>query len=152
MKCLTLFTGVVAGLVLVAPASGQVTPPAPLPTLPPRPATAPRAQRTPRAEPDWPNEKLWAFDADRQRELEERQRDKMREQEERQREMMQEQEERMRQRDLELADRMRERSFELDLATPRALSPERPSLPMAAPLAPDWSATRKESAVPDALD
>jgi len=188
MKCLTLFTGIVAGLVLASPASGQVTPPAPLPTLPPRPAIAPKAQRTPRAEPDWPNEKVWAFDADRQRELEERQReqmdrqverlheqeqeqraeqmaqmdrqreleerqrDKMREQEERQREMMQEQEERMRQRDLELADRMRERSFELDLATPRALPPEKPSLPMAAPLAPDWSANKKESAVPDALD
>ena len=191
MKCLTLFTGFVVAVVLVSPASGQVTPPvAPTPALPSRPATAPRPMRTPRAEPDWPNEKRWAFDdadrqreleerqreqmdrqverqreleqqqraeqdaqMDRQRELEERQRDKMRFQEERQRELMQEQEERMRQRELELADRMRERSF--DLATPRALPPEEPPVPMVAPLAPTpraWSSDRKEPRVPDALD
>lgn len=175
MKCLTLFTGFVVGLVSVSPASGQGTPPvAPVPALPSRPAIAPRPLRTPRAEPDSPNEKQWAFDdadrqrelearqheqmdaqMDRQRELEERQRDRMRDQEERQREMMQEQEERQRQRELELADRMRGRDFELDLATPRAPSPEMPPIPMVAPLPPTppaWSRDSKESMVPDALD
>ena len=174
MKCLTLFTGFVVGLFLISPASGQVTPPvAPVPALPSRPATAPRPMRTPRAEPDWPNEK-WAFDdadrqhelearqreqmdrqLERQRELEARQRDKMRDDEDRQREMMQEQEERMRQREIELAERMRDRSFELDLATPRAQPPELPAIPMAAPLPPTpsaWSRDSKESMVPDALD
>src|SRR4051812_734754 len=194
MKCLTLFTGFVVGVMVALPAFGQVTPPAaPMPSSPPRASTAPRPMRTPRAEPDWPNEKQWAFDADvdrqreleerqreqmdrqverqreleerqreqqaaqmdRQRELEERQRDKMRFQEERQHEMMQEQEQRQRQRELELEDRMRERGFELDLATPRALPPGKPPIPMMAPLPPtpsSWSGFEKESVVPDGLD
>ena len=191
MKCLTLFTGFVMGLVSVSPASGQVTPPvAPVPALPSRPGIAPKPMRTPRAEPDWPNEKRWAFDdadrqhemeerqreqmdrqlerqhelearqreqmdaqMDRQRELEERQRDKMRDQEERQREMMQEQEERQRQRELELQDRMRDRGFELDLATPRALPPEKPLIPMAAPTpTPSVRWLDKTESIPDALD
>ena len=191
MRCLTLFTCVVAGAVALSPASGQVTPPvAPLPAVPRRPATAPRPTRTPRAESDWPDEKRWAFDdadrqremeerqrevmdrqverqreieerqreqqdaqMDRQRELEERQRDKMRYQEDREREMMQEQEERQRQRELELEDRTRERSFDLDLTTPRALPPEKPPVPMVAPLPmSNWSSNKKESNLPDALD
>src|SRR4051812_17960727 len=193
MKCLTLFTGFVMGVMAASPSFGQVTPPAaPVPSLPPRPSTAPRPMRTPRAEPDWPDQKRWAVDdadrqreleerqreqmdrqverqreleerqreqqaaqMDRQRELEERQRDKMRFQEERQREMMQEQEERQRQRELELEDRMRERSFELELATPRALPPDKPPIPMIAPLAPTpsaWSPYGKESVVSEALD
>ena len=87
MKCLTLFTGLVVGLASVSPASGQVTPPvAPVPALPSRPAIKP--MRTPRAEPDWPNEKRWAFDdAERQRELEDQQREQMDRQLERQREL-----------------------------------------------------------------
>ena len=175
MKCLTLFTGVVVAVMSASPASSQATPPvAPTPTLPRRPAIAPLPMRTPRAEPDWPDEKRWAMeDADRQRELEERQREqmdrqierqreleerqreKLRFQEDRQREMMQEQEERQRQRELELADRMRDRVFELDLATPRALPPEKPPVPMVAPLPPTpsvWYRDSKESTVPDALD
>jgi hypothetical protein len=82
---------------------------------------------------------------DRQRELEERQRDKMRFQEERQREMMQEQEERQRDRELAHEDRMRDR-FDLDLTTPRALPPEKPPLPMVAPLppTPEWSPTESD--------
>lgn len=182
MKCLTLFAGFVVGLVAVAPAIGQVTPPvAPVPALPSRPAIAPRATRTPRAEPDWPNEKQWAFDdADRQRELETRQREQMdrrlerqreleaqqreqmdaqmdrqRDLEERQRDRMRDQEERQRQRELELADRMRERGLEMDLATPRALPPDMPPVPMVAPLAPTSSASSRlsnEAIVPDALD
>lgn len=189
MKCLTLFTGLVVGVLSVSPAAGQVTPPvAPVPALPPRPGLAPRPMRTPRAEPDWPNEKRWALDdadrqreledrqrelmdrqierqseieerqreqqaaqLDRQRELEERQRDKMRYQEDRQRETMQEQEERQRQRELALEDRARDRSF--DLVTPRALPPEKPPLPMIAPLPMSvWSKDNRESMVPDALD
>jgi HEAT repeat protein/TolA-binding protein len=189
MKCLTLFTGVVVSVLSVSPASGQVTPPAaPVPALPPRPGLAPRPVRAPRAEPNWPDEKRWAFDdadrqreredrqreemdrqierqseiedrqreqqasqLDRQRELEERQRDKMRSQEDRQREMMQEQGERQRQRELELEDRVHERSF--DLVTPRALPPEKPPIPMIAPLPMSvWSKDNKESMVPDALD
>jgi TolA-binding protein/HEAT repeat protein len=164
MKCLTLFTGFVVGVLSVSPASGQVTPPAaPVPALPSRPGLAPRPMRTPRAEPDWPNEKRWAFDdADRQRETEDRQREQMdrqierqREMEERQREMMQEQEERQRQRELELEDRMRQRGFEGDVVTPRALPPENPPIPMVAPTPPTASARwldQQESAVPDALD
>ena len=175
MKCLTIFAGFVVGFLPVSPVSGQVTPPvAPVPALPSRPAIAPRPMRTPRAEPDWPNEKRWAFDdADRQHELEarqreqmdaqmerqqdleERQRDRMREQEDRQRDMMHEQEERQRQRELALEDRVRERGFELDLATPRALAPEMPPVPMVAPLSPTpfaWSRESRQSMVPDALD
>jgi HEAT repeat protein len=63
--------------------------------------------RTPRAEPDWPNEKRWAFDdAERQRELEDQQREQMDRQLERQRELEARQREEMdaqmdRQRELE---------------------------------------------------
>jgi len=140
MKCLTLFTGVVVALVSVSPASGQATSPAaPVPALPSRPAIAPRAMRTPRAEPDWPNEKRWAFDdADRQREQEQRQREQMdrqmdkqreiearqreqmdaqmdrqREVEERQRDKMGEQEDRQREMMQEQEERQRQRELEL---------------------------------------
>jgi len=190
MKCLTLFTGFVVGLVSVSPASGQATPPAaPLPALPSRAAIKP--MRTPRADADWPNEKRWALEdadrqremeerqrermdrqldqkqeiearqheqmaaqLDRQRELEDRQRDKMRFQEERQQGMMQEQEERQRQRELELADRLRDRGFDRDLATPRALPPDKAPLPMVAPTPPTPSASKfdREFMVPEALD
>ena len=139
MKCLTLFTGVVL-VVAASPASGQATPPiAPTPALPRRPAIAPKPMRTPRAELDWPDEKRWALDdADRQREMEERQRemmdrqmekqrdleerqreqmdaqmDRQRELEERQREKMREQEDRQREMMQEQEERQRQRELEL---------------------------------------
>src|SRR5690242_17617802 len=140
MKCLTLFSGVVLGVLLASPASGQATPPvAPTPALPQRPAIAPKPMRTPRAELDWPDEKRWALDdADRQREMEDRQREQMdrqveklhelelrqradqdaqmdrqRELEERQREKMRDQEDRQREMMQEQEERQRQREMEL---------------------------------------
>jgi len=141
MKCLTLFTGVVLGVVSASPAWGQATPPvAPTPALPRRPEIAPKPMRTPRADSDWPDAKRWALDdADRQREMEERQRevmdrqmekqhaleerqreqqdaqmDRQRELEERQREKMHEQESRQREMMQEQEERQRQREIAME--------------------------------------
>ena len=67
MKCLTLFTWIVAGTMVAAPAAAQVTPPAP-----PRPETAPtpRPMRAPRAN-EWPNDLPLRLEPEQQ-ELEQR--------------------------------------------------------------------------------
>ena len=155
MKCLTWFTGIVAGVVLVWPASGQGTPPVTPP--PSRSATTPRPARAPRAERVWPNEKNWAFDdADRQHEVEQRQREEMDRQVERQRELEARQRDEMeaqmdrqrelqeRQRDKMRYDEDRQREMMQDLPVP-ATTPLPPT-PMA------WSADWRESVVRDALD
>src|SRR3954449_5460405 len=83
MKCLTLLSCVVAGIVALSTASGQTPPVPPLPR-----AEAPKPARTPRAEQLWPNDKRFERDFDdRQRLLEERQRELMDQQVERQREI-----------------------------------------------------------------
>ena len=113
MKCLTLFAGCVATVLSASAASGQVTPPAA--PVPPRAATAPRPVRTPRADADWPNEKRWALDdAERQHEMEERQREQMdrqldrqQETEARQREQMDAQMDRQRELEERQRDKMR---------------------------------------------
>ena len=148
MKCLTLFTCIMAGVVAASPLAAQATPPvAPTPAMP-RAESTPRPSRAPRA--------LQDLTVDRQRELEERQvelqdqqLDRQRELEERQRERMDAQIDRQR----EMEERLRERALDRELTTPRAMPFE---LVQPAPIAPlPAIASRSfsdETTVPESLD
>src|SRR5438477_1995576 len=125
MKCLTLFTWIVAGTMVAAPAVAQVTPPAP-----PRPETAPTARpmRAPRAN-EWPNELPLRLELEQQ-ELEQRRQE--------------------RKFDLDLPT-PRARPFDLELPVPAtpAVAPLPPLPPV--PAASSYVETN-ETRVPEALD
>jgi TolA-binding protein/HEAT repeat protein len=166
MKCLTLFTYIIAGAVVVRPVAAQGTPSA-RPAVPrtettPRPAHAPRAIES----FEWRNDlqllELQERNVERQRELEERQHEiqdrqfeRQRELEDRQRELQDGQLERQR----EQEERIRERMFDRDLTAPRAttfefigptqIAPVPATAPVPA-IAP--RASRDETMVPESLD
>ena len=125
MKCLTLFTGIVAGTMVAAPAAAQVTPPAP-----PRPETAPtpRPMRAPRAN-EWPNDLPLRLELEQQ-ELEQRRQE--------------------RKFDLDLTT-PRARPFDVELPVPPtpAVAPLPPLPPV--PAASSYVETN-ETRVPEALD
>ena len=180
MKCLTLCICIAIGAVAALPAAAQVAPPVP-PTPRADPAPTPRPTRAPRPA-DWPNDKQFKLDLDRQHELEARQRELMdrqverqRELEDRQRELQEAQVERQRDLEAQQRDQMREQSerqrerearlqerrFDMDLTTP----PSRPfeyqlrayPTPAAAPAVPTPPAVSpyvatNETLVPESLD